>query len=286
MEYKARVSKDKKEVVAKMEKLFTQYPIVAAMDLENLPTAQLQNMRAQLRKKDIVLLMTKRRIMKIAIDGAQEKKKDIGKIKEHLKGMPALLFTKENPFTLYKMLKKSKSPAPAKAGQIAPNNIIIPAGPTPFAPGPIISELASVGIKSGVENGKVAVKEDKVVVKAGEEIKQKVAELLGRLGIKPMEIGLNLVAAYENGDILTRDILDIDEEKYLSDISIAARQSFNLAVFACVMTKETSETIIQKAYNDAKGLATSEGIAAVGLMPEIIGRANLQALALKTELNV
>ena len=38
-------------------------------------------------------------------------------------------------------------------------------------------------------------------------LNDKLASLLIRLGIEPMEIGLNLVAAYENGDILTGDVL-------------------------------------------------------------------------------
>jgi len=66
--------------------------------------------------------------------------------------MPALLFTKENPFKLYNKLQKSKSSAPAKAGQTAPSEIVVPKGPTPFAPGPIIGELGALGIKTAVEN--------------------------------------------------------------------------------------------------------------------------------------
>ena len=69
----------------------------------------------------------------------------------HLKGMPALIFTKENPFSLFKTLKKSKTNAPAKANQTAPFDLIVPKGPTSFAPGPVIGELAILGIKSGVE---------------------------------------------------------------------------------------------------------------------------------------
>src|SRR3989338_1052307 len=113
--------------------------------------------------------------------------------------MPALLLKKENPFSLYKILKKSKSSASAKAGQIAPRDLIVPAGPTPFTPGPVISELAAVGIKAGVEGGKVAVKVDSMIAKKGETIKPAVASMLTRLSILPMEIGLNLTAVYENG---------------------------------------------------------------------------------------
>ena len=62
---------------------------------------------------------------------------------------------------------------------------MIHAGPTSFAPGPIISELAAVGIKTKVEGGKLAVIQDTVIVREGQVISQKVSETLKRLDIRP-----------------------------------------------------------------------------------------------------
>src|SRR3989338_6929382 len=106
----AHVADYKKNTVARFAKLIRDYPIIGVVNMENLPAPQLQKMRAQLRDK-MVLLMTKRRLLNIAIDSCKNDKKDIEKLNEHLKGMPALLFTKENPFTLFKTLKKNKSKA-------------------------------------------------------------------------------------------------------------------------------------------------------------------------------
>src|SRR3989344_191688 len=177
MKHQAHVAKYKKDTAEKIVELINSYPIIGAVNMENLPGQQLQTLRAKLRK-DAVLLMTKRRIMKIAIEQAKSQKRGIEGLEQHLIGMPALLFTKESPFKLSRMLQKNKSPAPAKAGQTAPRDIMINKGSTSFAPGPIIGELALVGIKSGVEGGKVAIKEDTVVVKSGEKIKPKVSSLI------------------------------------------------------------------------------------------------------------
>ena len=117
-----------------------------------------------------------------------------------------VLFSKENPFSLFKVLKKNKSSAPAKAGQKAPKDILVSKGGTNLPPGPMISQLSNVGIKTGVENGKIAIKEDCIVAKEGDEISQPLAEVLTRLEIEPMEIGLNLSAVYENGEILTKSV--------------------------------------------------------------------------------
>ncbi|MEK6849845.1 MAG: 50S ribosomal protein L10, partial [Nanoarchaeota archaeon] len=154
----AHVAAAKKTEVKELISLFSKYPIIGIVNMEGLPSSQLGGLKKALRGK-ADLYMTKRRLMKIAIEEAKSKVPQLETIIPHLKGMPAFLFTKENPFALYKFLKKNKSPAPAKAGQESPRDITVPAGPTPFAPGPVISELAAVGIKAGVENGKVAVRQ-------------------------------------------------------------------------------------------------------------------------------
>ena len=105
-EGEAHVSKYKKKVVKDLIKLMKEYPIVGALDMENMPAASLQKMRAQLREK-VVIYMAKRRVMKYAFDEVEAEKKGIKELIQHLKGMPALLFTKENPFKLFKVIKKN-----------------------------------------------------------------------------------------------------------------------------------------------------------------------------------
>ena len=252
--------------------------------MENLPAPQLQTMRSTLRGK-VELRMTKRRIMKIALDQVKDKP-GIDKLKDNLKGMPALLFTKENPFSLYNTIKRNKSPAPAKAGQTAPHDIIIPAGPTPFNPGPVISELGALGIKSGVEEGKVVIKEDSVVAKEGDIISPALAGMLTRLSITPMEVGLDIVAVYEGGTIYLRDVLDIDEKQFMSDLTKAAQWAFNLAIETAYPTKETIEMLFRKTFSQAKSLALESGFMADGVVKDMLAKVNRQMLSLKKDANI
>jgi large subunit ribosomal protein L10 len=280
---KPHISGYKKKIVDEFVKLIKEYPIIGAVNMENLPAPQLQVMRGQLRDA-VVIRMTKRRLLKIAIEQAKAEKKGIEELEKHLKGMPALLFSKENPFKLYKTLKKSKSSAPAKAGQTAPRDIVVTAGPTPFVPGPVIGELGALGIKTSVEGGKIAIQEDTVVVKEGEEIKANVAGMLTRLGIKPMEIGLDLVAVYEDGTIYTKDILDIDEEQLLAQLQDANRWAFNLAVEVGYYTKDTVDMLVPKAFNEAKALALEANIMADAVAEELVAKAEAQGKSLKDEI--
>lgn len=250
----AHVSKRKQETAAEFQELLMQYPIVAAVNIEGLPAKQFQNMREKLRES-CVIRVAKRRVMTVAINAVKDKKQGIDSLTPHLAGMPALLFTKQNPFTLYKTIKKNKSKAAAKAGQKAPNEIIVRAGPTPFAPGPIIGELGSVGIKSGVDAGKIAIKQDAVVAKPGDIISQKLAGILTRLGIEPMEVGLDVTAVYEDGMIITKDVLNVDEDAYLGMLTKAAAEAIAISIEAGYLTTETRERGIQQAARSAAALA-------------------------------
>lgn len=273
----------KQKIVQEFKDLFKKYSIVAALDMELLPTRQLQKMRTTLRKNNCVIKMTKRRVMKIAIDGIKNDVKGVEAIIPHLKGMPALLFTNENPFRLYKMIEKSKSNAPAKAGQKAPKDIVVKSGVTSFAPGPIIGELGQVGIKAGIENGKVAIKTDSVVVKEGDVIKANVASILLRLGIEPMEIGLTITAVLEKGLIYGKDVLAIDETQFMNNIMLAGSSAMNLAVEISYPCKDTIEILLQNSFRDSKAVALEANFMADAVVGDLLAKAEAQASSLKAE---
>lgn len=279
----AHVARWKKETVKQFVSLLADYPIVGIVNMENLPTSQLQVMREQLRET-VVMKMTKKRLLKIAMEESKDKVKGIEQLEEFLRGMPALLLTKENPFKLYKTLKKKKTSAPAKAGQIAPKDIVVQQGPTGFAPGPIIGELGSLGIKAGIEGGKVAIKEDAVVLKEGEVFSDKLAGVLSRLGVEPMEIGLDLVAVLEDGTVFKRNILDVDEDEYINNITTLARQSFNLAMEIAYPSADTCVPLIQRAFTNAKNLAMESNILNKDTVNDILAKSYCQMLSLASSL--
>ncbi len=257
--------------------LLDSYPIIGVVDMENLPAKQLQTMRSKLRAKGIVLRMTKHRLLFKAFE--QTKKPGIEKLKPHFRGMPALIFTEESPFSLFKLLKQSQSKAPIRGGQTAPDAIVVPAGPTGFAPGPIISELGSVGIKTGIVDGKIAVKEDSVVAKPGTVVSAKLAGLLTRLGIEPMRIGLNLAAVYEDGEILTKDVLDVDEDAYKLKLVRAHHEAYGLAMELAIPTSETTKPLLQKAFMDAVTLALDRNVVNHDTVKPLLSKAYAMSLA-------
>ena len=274
------VPEQKIKLVQRIVDLIDKNDIIAMVNMQNLPAKQLGSMRAQLRGR-VVLLMTKKRFIKLALE--KSKKKNIKELEKHIKGMPALLFTSGNPFSLVKLIKKNKSKAHIKAGQTAPNDILVQAGPTSFSPGPIIGELGSFKIKAGIESGKVVIKEDSVVAKEGDEVNDKLAGLLTRLGIEPMEIGLNVVAVYEKGEILTKDVLDVDEEAYINNVKTAASESFNLAMFIALPIKDTIKPLLSKAHREARAVAKEANVMTSDNVGDVLAKAEAGASALKSK---
>lgn len=278
-----KIAKAKLATVEEFTHAIQEYPIVGIVNMENLPAKQLQNMRHQLRGT-VRILMTKKRLIKIVLENCKDERPHIQELGPHIVGMPAMIFTHDNPFKLYKRLQENKSTAPAKAGQVATKDIVIPAGPTPFAPGPIIGELGSLRIKTGIEDGKVAIKETVTIVKAGEGISAKIASILGRLSIEPMEIGLDLVAVYENGSLYTGDILRVDEEVYRTRIACAAQESLRLAIGIVHTTKDTITLLLQRAHTEARQLGIGRNIPADEVVAELLARAERQVLGLKSHI--
>jgi len=280
--YKPHISDRKKGEVEDIKRLFNEYPVAGIVNLENLPTLQLQRIKKSLKGK-IILKHAKKRFMQIAFDQLKDKS-NITDLKDKLKGVPAIIFTKEDPFSLFKLLKKSQSAAAAKPGQEAPEDLKFPAGPTSFTPGPMIGELGQLGMKTEIVDGKIHVSEEKVLVKEGAVISAKIAELLAKIGIEPMKVGLNLTFTYENGEILGKEVLGVDEEEYIQNIKVAHSDAFNLALAIGYTTPETVELLVCKGAREALALAKKANLQTSETVKEQLAEAEGAAKAIKAQL--
>ena len=165
---------------------------------------------------------------------------------------------------------RSKSSAPARAGQVAPKDIVVNTGPTSFVPGPIIGELGAAGLKTSVEGGKIVIKEDKIVANKGEVITSKVADLLNKFKIEPMEVGLKILALYENGVVYGGDVLNIEDSVYIDNVKKAYNEAFSLAIESGYIVKETVEHLIKKAELEAKAIAKETKVFASESVGDVI----------------
>jgi len=260
-----RVASWKKEMFQRLAELIEKYPVVAIADLQKVRSSQIQEIRKKLRGQAEVLV-AKNTILKKAAGELGEKKPNIGKFTEDLAGSNLLLFTGMNPYALILFLNKNKVRVPAKAGDTATSDIIIPGGNTGLQPGPVISEFGEVKVTTRIEGGSIWVARDTVVAEKGDTISPKLASLLSKLGMKPMEAGLTIVRAFDEGAVLKPEDLVFDLEAYKSELAEACRDALALAVETEYLVPETAPTIIGNAFREALYLAneaefpTSENI--------------------------
>ena len=280
----AHVAEWKKEEVKELIEIINKYDVVGIVDLMNIPAKQLQEMRKNL-KNDAVIRMAKKNLIDLALEDCNADKTNVVDLSEHMDGQVAIIATEMNPFKLYKILEKSKTSAPAKAGAIAPDDIVVPEGDTGLTNLAFMGELGQVGIPARPQDGKIFIQKETVVVNAGEEVSKQMAATLARLDINPMEVGMDLKAVYEEGSIYTSDVLAIDEEQTLADVQNAFKSAFNLSVNAAIPTDKTISTIITLAYTRAVNVGVEAAIMTSETSEPIIGLAQAKMLALASEVS-
>jgi len=273
----------KKEIFSDLSELLEKYPVVAVADLQKVRSSQIQEIRKKLRGK-AELTVAKNTILRKAAEKAADKK-SIDKFASAVIGSKVLIFTEMNPYELILFLNKNKVRVPAKGGDNASSDIIVPAGNTGLQPGPVISEFNEAKVPTRIEAGSIFVAKDTVVVQKGDQISAKTASLLSKLGMKPMEAGLALSYAYDNGSVLGPNELAFDLDQMKADFSSAARMAFGVAVEANIMLPEIAPLIIMKAYRQALAVSVEAGFLTKETTAKIIQRAYANMTSLSSAIS-
>ncbi len=273
---KREPSAEKVAMVERIEKLAKTYPVLAVTKLSKVRSAQLMAVRKVLRG-NAEIVVVKNKLAILGLRGAGLKNSD--ELLKNLEGQNALIFSKLDPFKLFLLLEKNRVNLAARAGDIAPSDIVVPAGNTGQQAGPVLSEFREAGIKTKIEAGSIQVVEDSVVAKPGTQISPKLASLLSRLGIKPIRAGLAIALAYENGLIYGAEAVAIDLDKYRASLLEGFASAKGLAVILGYVTKETGPEIIAKAYREALALAVEVGEITTESAALILGKAEAEANA-------
>ncbi len=277
-----RISEKKKSTVEKLKQELQSYPIIGLVKIDNINARIVQQVRKDLRK-EARIIMAKNSLMRIAVSEVKKKVKGIEKINEYIVGSCAFILTETNPYRLASFMDKNKVPAPAKVGQIAPNDVIIRPMNTGIPPGPVIAELQSLGLKTRIEGGQIRIVEEAVVTKEGERVNRTVALLLRRLNIEPFEAGLKFIIAFENGVIIPGDSLIIDYDFYEQGIRWAHTSALNLAINAGIVTEQSLPLILTNVHQRAVNLSVVAGFLTKKSLPLILSKAANNGLSLASQ---
>ncbi len=275
----AHVAPVKQAIVKDLVTRFEKSKVVGLANIHGIPAPQFQGIRKNLAGRASITV-AKNNLIRLALQEAAAKRKGLEALAEDIDGQTAVITADVNPFKLFKELEKTKTPAPARGGERAPEDIWVREGETPFKPGPVVGELQKAGLPAAIERGKVVIKKDKLMVKAGDKIPRDVAQVLARLEIFPLIVGLDLKGAYEDGMVYHRDALAVDDVVVRGQIATAGMQALALALEIGYPTKETVPLLLSKAFRSALSLSVEIGYPTKESVTFLLAKAQAQANAL------
>ena len=264
----------KREEVDELADYLDRYESVGVIDITGIPSRQLQEMRRDLHGT-AEIRVSRNTLLVRALEEA-----GLDELPGYVSGQVGLVGTSENPFGLYQQLEASKTSAPINAGEVAPNDIVVPEGDTGMDPGPFVGELQTVGANARIEGGSIKVLEDSTVLEAGGDVSADLANVLSELGIEPKEVGLDLRGVVAEGVLFEPADLEIDVDEYRADVQAAAARARNLALNAQVPTASTLPALLGTASGEAKSLGIQAAIEDPDVVPDLIGKADGQVRTL------
>jgi len=240
---KTHVSDAKKQKVKDLAELMKKKTVMV-VSIKGLPSAQFQDIKKKLRGK-AKIQVAKKSLVDFALDHSGIK--ELHELVPYVKESTAILFSDRDTFEISGILASEKSPAKAKEGQESPEEIIVSAGPTELLPGPDISALSAVGLQPKVENGKIAIVNDSVLVKQGAVISANQASIMAKLDIIPFKIGIEPIAAFDGESKKVYADIKIDKEKALEELQDAFGRGLAFAIELSYVNQDTLTFILGKA---------------------------------------
>ena len=268
--------KRKTQMYQQLQELPKKYKVLALVKITKVRASQILPLRKKL-KGEVEFVSIKDKVAKKALE-----KVDVPGIKEiieELKDQCMFMFTNMSPFKLNVLLAKNKMMLAARGGDISSIDIVVPAKNTGIAPGPMLTEFKEAGIPTKIDQGTIWISKETTPVKKGEVINDKLAPLLGKLDIKPVEAGIALYSAIEDGLKYSEEELVIDVEKIRDEFAQAHQQAISLSIEAAYVTPENIGQILSKAAQSGRSVSIESGFMTDETKEQILQKADSQARA-------
>lgn len=270
----------KTQMYQQIQELPKKYNVIALVRMEKVRSSQLLPLRKKF-KGEVEILSIKDKVTQKALKGL--KIPSLEKLVDRLVGQCVLMFTNMSPFKLNILLGKNKIMLPARGGDIASIDVLIKAGNTGITPGPILTDFKEAGVATKIDQGTIWITKDSTPAKKGDVISAKLATLLSKLDVKPVEAGISLDSALAEGILYQKEDMIIDVEKYRNAFAQAHQEALSLSIAIGYVTKENIVPILAKAAQGAKSVAIEAGYLSDETKEMVLQKAHLQALALASK---
>jgi len=280
-ENRTQYPKKKTQMYQLLQELPKKYSVTALIRMEKVRASQLLPLRKKL-QGEVEIVSIKDRVAKKALETLDIP--GIEKLNEKLTGQCVFMFTNMSPFKLNVLLGKNKVLLTARGGDIASIDVIVPPKNTGIAPGPMLTEFKENKIPTKIDQGTIWILKETVPVKKGEPISTKLAALLGKLDIKPIEAKIVLNSALSEGILFAEEELVVDVEKFKESLIQAAQEAKSLSIEIGYITPENIQHIISKAAQSARSLSIESGFLTDETNEQILQKAHGQAQSVSSKL--
>ncbi len=268
----------KRLMYEELQQLPRQYSVVALSRMTKVRATQLMMIRKRFRN-DILVKVIKDKVAIKAFENIKDLS-GIQNLSKQLEGQCALIFTNINPFKLNLIFAQNKVFLPAKGGDIATKEIVVPAGNTGITPGPVLSEFKTANVPTRIDQGTIWISKDTLVAKPGDVISTPLASLLSKLNVKPIEAGISVNFAISEGLVFQEQDLLINLDEYRGELVRSFGQALGLATEAGYMTAETVKPLLLKVQQQARSLASEAGYLTPETADFVLPKAEAQAQTL------
>ena len=280
-ENRTEYPKKKAQMYQLLQDLPKKYNVTALVRMEKVRASQLLPLRKKL-QNEVKIVSIKDKIARKAFEKLDIP--GIKKLKEKLTGQCLFMFTNMSPFKLNVLLGKNKIMLAARGGDIASVDVVVPPKNTGIAPGPMLTEFKENKIPTKIDQGTIWILKETTPVKKGEVVSTRLAALLGKLDIKPIEAGIVLNSALSESVLFTEEELVVDVEKFREKLIQAAQEAKSLSIEIAYITPDNAEQLISKAAQSARSLSIESGFLTDETKEQIIQKAHGQAQNISSKL--
>ena len=270
----------KHDYLALLKGHFEKYEQFLVVRVDNVSSAQFQQIRKALRGK-CEFIMGKNTLIRRAIKDQLETHPQLEAVLPHIHGNVGIVFTDGDVVELRKSFDELRAPCPAKAGSIAPNDVIVPAGDTGLDPTQT-SFIQALNIASKITKGQIEITSNTLLVKAGEKVGVSQAVLLQKLKINPFFYGAVIDIIYNNGVVFGVEALDISNDDLCRIFQEGVATATALSIGANVPTEQAVPHLIANAFRSILGFTKESGFT-FPLAEQIFSNASAAAPAAQEE---
>lgn len=249
----AEITAKKTAYANKLTDFAHEYKSIMFCNVDNVGSNQMHQIRKSLRGEAVVLMGKNTMVRKVIRTLVQERP-ELEKLLPLVRGNVGFVFTNGDLKDVREKITSNRVRAPAKAGAVAPMDVMVPAGNTGMEPGKT-SFFQALGIPTKIARGTIEIVSDVHLVKAGSKVGPSEATLLNMLNISPFTYGLTVKSIFDSGNVFEPSVLDITDESLIERMMTGIQEIASISLALHYPTVAAVPHLLLNGYKDLMAIS-------------------------------